>query len=178
VLTATIIGDLRPLPEEVLRVIVLEAEARLAAQLQVASAADQRSLALAGFTITSTTAASTGFLYLLESQSQKAGLFISVIILIFGLLLATVLALYSAWSRTFTLPGSRPGLWVPGNWTNGQHGNRTVKQALLEQCHCLEQAINDNAKIAKKIGVAFNISMTLALVSVAVAVVIVVNFPS
>nr|WP_295663702.1 hypothetical protein [Polymorphobacter sp.] len=112
---ASLISQLKPHRVEVLMIVVAESEARVLAQLEIAAAADQRSLTFSGFTIAATTAASTGFLYLIETQSQKAWLFVGVLILAFGLLISTGCALYSVWARGYFPPGSKPSNWVSAN---------------------------------------------------------------
>jgi hypothetical protein len=173
----SLIRRLRPLPLDVLRVVVLEAEARVSAQLQIATAADQRSMTFAGFTIASATAASTGFLYLIESQSQNAWFFIGVLTLVFGLLMSTACALYSVWAQPYCPPGQIPSNWVPTNWENGLHSGRRLKDALLEQCHCLQKAATDNAGSAKKVGKWFNAAMAIALASISASIIVIVVNP-
>ena len=172
-----LLDDLRTLDQEVLAVIVAEGDARINAQLAVAATADQRALTLAGYTATGATAAITGFFYLLLTQSQRAGAFVSVIALAIGLLVSTGISVHSIRSQKFFLPGSRPSLWRRDNWTNDA-GPKTLKNALIEQCNCLEIAIVDNAKCAEKAGDRFNRAMDCAFVSITFAVLFVLLFPN
>jgi hypothetical protein len=147
---------LRALDQKVLDEIVREGEVRLSAQLQIATAADQRALSIAAAQITSSTASLAGGIALALGSKPDwwlAGLAIAFAI---GNAVAAQRAISSVRPKGFNIPGNRPLHWLPDRWmgSGAKHGH-SLKQARIEQAACLDDEIAENRALmddaAKKV---------------------------
>lgn len=165
---------LRPLSQKVLDEIVREGEERLKAQLQIATAADQRALSIAAAQIASSTASLAGGIALALGNKPDWWLAALAIAFAFGNAVAAQRAISSVRPRGFHIPGNRPSYWLPDNWMGGTTSGHTIKQARIEQAACLDEEIEENKKLmdeaAKK--VKESIDWWVALVFVAALVLV------
>lgn len=151
------------LDQEVISKIVLEGEARLNAQLATANAADQRAMSFAGFLIGTTTATVGAAIAL--SISDKPRIFLITVAFAFAccLLIATFMAVNSVRPKKFSYPGNLPENWLPKEWNFPMSVNRNAKNAMIEQCYTLNQAIcknqSDMQKNAKKLKLSIDIAV-------------------
>ena len=161
------IDQLAALDADVLCIVVQDGEKRLMSQLHVAAAADQRTLTFAGFTITAATAAIGGLFYVYFTKAVPRILLLPASVLVAGMCSSALVAVLSAKSRSFFLPGMRPSLWRPDNWASvPESGPHDVKHALLEQAHCLEKSIVDNREDAVVAGKRYNLSIDIAITTI------------
>src|SRR5687767_2757293 len=102
---------LRALDERVLDEVVSEGNARLQAQLHIASSADQRALTLAGFQIAAATASVAGGVALMTSEPSNKAL--ALIAFLFALVMIGLagVALWTVVPRKFKIPGNQPLNW-------------------------------------------------------------------
>lgn len=131
--------------------VLREAEDRLRAQLQAATAADQRALTIAGFQITSAIASLGGGVAL--ARANPPDLWLSFLAIVFAAVMAISAreAVVSAQPQDFDFPGNRPEAWLPENWHSAEHGH-TLAQANIEQAACLDESIEDNAESMREAG--------------------------
>jgi hypothetical protein len=136
---------LRDLDLNVLDEVVREGDAKLDAQLQVATAADQRALTLAGFQITAATGAVAGGVALMTSKEPDKVL--ALIAFLFALALLTLggIALWTVVHRQFKTPGNLPLNWRKDRW-RWQDKGFDIKAARVEQAACLEEQIATNRR--------------------------------
>jgi hypothetical protein len=136
---------LRDLDLNVLDEVVREGDAKLDAQLQVATAADQRALTLAGFQITAATGAVAGGVALMTSKEPDKVL--ALIAFLFALALLTLggIALWTVVPRKFKTPGNLPLNWRKDRW-RWQDKGFDIKAARVEQAACLEEQIATNRR--------------------------------
>lgn len=160
---------LRTLPMEVLEEVVREGEARVVAQLDAAKAADQRALTIAGFQITSATAALGGGIAL--AIGEESDLWLSVLALLFASIMALCAreAILSARPQLFHFPGNRPNGWLPGNWLDGHSRGFTLQQARIEQAACLDEVIEDNAISMRMTGKRVEKSLDWSIIAIGTA---------
>ena len=140
---------LRKFETQVLDEIIREGEDRLKAQLQIATAADQRALSIASAQITSATAALAGGIALATSKAPDwwlAGLAIGFAI---GMSVAAYKAISSVRPQEFHVPGNRPQAWLPDNWMGGAAHGFAIEQARIEQAACLDHEIEENKRLMK-----------------------------
>jgi hypothetical protein len=137
--------DLRTLDDEVLKEVVREGEARLLAQLQIATAADQRALTLAGFQITAGTAALAGGAALMTADAPDRALASIALLFALAILTAAGIALWTVMPRKFKTPGNQPLNWRTDRWRWPQKGF-DIKSARVEQAACLEEQIEANQR--------------------------------
>lgn len=155
-------APLLTLGDEVLGEIVREAEQRLQAQIVVATAADQRALTLVGFQVSISTAVLTATLALALSDNPDRvicgiGFFLTV-----TLLVAAFYGIDSIRPKDFSFPGNFPSLWLPHNWLcHGSPITPTLQQARVEQCICLEKALNENQSSMEKAAQDIKLSIDL-----------------
>jgi hypothetical protein len=161
-------NDLGRLEDEVLKEVVREAEARLGAQLQIATAADQRALTFAGFLIATATAALGAGLALLTRVPTDFTLAAVSLGFALGILAAAAIAMYTIWPRTFAIPGNEPENWLPENWASGGN-DLTIKRARVEQATCLQDMLKRNAVAARTAAKRMRLSMAVSAACVAVA---------
>src|SRR6476620_6138339 len=102
---------LRELDDEVLTEVVQEGRDRLAAQLQVATAADQRALTLGGFQITAATGAVAGGVALMTPDQPKEVLALVAFLFALAVLGLAGVALWTVVPRKFKIPGNQPLNW-------------------------------------------------------------------
>jgi hypothetical protein len=134
---------LRDLDDNVLGEVVREGEAKLEAQLQIATAADQRALTLASFQITAATAAVAGGVALMTSQQPDKLLALIAFLFALALLALAGLALWTVVPRKFKIPGNMPLNWRKDQW-RWQDKGFDIKAARIEQAACLEEQIATN----------------------------------
>jgi hypothetical protein len=132
------------LADDVLGEVVREGERRLDAQLQIATAADQRALTVAGFQIASATAAMGGGVALISKVKPDYPVALLALAFATALLLAAALAVHTVRPRRFNIPGNSPKGWLPENWIGAGKGDFSLRQARMEQAACLADAIADN----------------------------------
>ena len=136
---------LRELDEQILEEAVREGTARLEAQLQVATAADQRALTLAGFQITAATGAVAGGVALMTANAPNELLALIAFLFALAILTFAGIALWTVVPRKFKIPGNQPLNWRKDRWRWQEHGF-TIKSARVEQAACLEEQITGNRK--------------------------------
>lgn len=150
---------LRTLDDEVLKEAVREGEVRLQAQLQTATAADQRALTLAGFQITSGTASLAGGVALMTAAQPNRLLASIALIFAVAVLVSSGIALWAVVPRKFKTPGNQPLNWRRDRW-RWQDKGFDIKAARIEQIACLEEAIEANRKhfrwAAKRMHLSYN----------------------
>ncbi|HEY0313421.1 MAG TPA: hypothetical protein VGC56_13100 [Allosphingosinicella sp.] len=162
------LSDLRKLDAEVLAELIREGETRIAAQLAVATAADQRSMTWAGFLIAVATAAIGGGASLLISGKHLA--FALVAIVFSGWIFAAAWMIVDAVRpKHYFFPGNIPENWLPENWLAYPKGPFDLKEARVEQATCLNNGIDDNAEAAETHANALKRSMDHALLAIAFA---------
>ena len=146
---------LRQLRIEVLNEVTREGETRLQAHLDIATAADQRALTIAGFQIAAATGALAGGVALIIGHNTERGLATLAICFAFAMALCAAFAISTVVPKKEHIPGNRPAYWLPANWMDGAKHRYSVKQAKIEQAACLDEAIAENetasGKAAKRI---------------------------
>jgi len=159
----------------VLDEIVREGEERLKAQLQIATAADQRALSIAAAQIASSTASLAGGIALALGSKPDWWMACLAIAFAFGNGIAAQRAIYSVRPQGFHIPGNRPSYWLPARWMGGDAHGHDIKQARIEQAACLDEQIEENKRLmddtAKK--VKQSIDWWVALVFVAASALVV-----
>lgn len=135
--------ELRLLSDDVLAEVVREAEARLQAQLQIATAADQRALTFAGFQIAAATAALAGGVALLNAPTPDFSLATLAVLFALAMLAGAGCAMLTAWPRKFAIPGNEPAHWAPSQWQWPKRGF-SLAAARVEQAACLQGSIKKN----------------------------------
>jgi len=165
--------ELRHLPEEVLSEVVREGEMRLAAQFAAAAAADQRAMSWFSLLVTITIAALGGAATLLVS-GRFFYVAMTLLLFSFALLVASFKAVECVRPRLFSFPGNLPENWLPERWQDPD--KLDIVQARVEQSICLNNAIDDNKRLADAAGrnLQHSINVTiwallLTIVSLAVA---------
>jgi hypothetical protein len=158
------LSDLRNLDAPVLQEVIREGEARLAAQLAIATAADQRAMTWAGFLIAVATAALGGAASLIMSGKH---LVFALIALTFSLwmLKAAWIIIDAVRPRKFFLPGNFPENWLRSNWSSHPDGRYDLDEARVEQATGLNNGIHDNAEDAEAYAAALRRSMDQALLA-------------
>lgn len=166
---------LRSLDDEVLQEAIREGEARLEAQLLIATAADQRALTLAGFQISAGTAALAGGIALMTTGNSNPVLAFIALTFALGVLAASGIALWTVVPRRFKTPGNQPLNWRKEMW-RWQDKGFGIKSARVEQAACLEEHIEANhrnfGQIATLMHLSFYITVGTAI-SAAIALLIV-----
>lgn len=160
--------DLRNLSRDVLDEVVREGELRLEAQLQIATAADQRALTFAGFQITAGTASLAGGVALMTAQSPDYLLALIALIFALAILIAAGITLWTVVPRKFKTPGNQPLNWAKSAWRWSDKGF-DMKAARVEQAACLEESIDANQThfkwAAETMHVSFYVTVIAATVS-------------
>jgi hypothetical protein len=159
---------LTTLHPDVLQEVVREGEIRLQSQLQIATAADQRALTIAGFQIASATAALAGGVALAVKQGPD--LLLAALALGFAgaLLGAAWIAVRTVRPSKFSIPGNRPSGWLPERWLSASAKDFSLKKARIEQAACLDEAIEENDRDLERAALQIHRSVDLMLRSVAV----------
>jgi hypothetical protein len=160
--------SLRALSDDVLAEIVREGETRVLAQLQIATAADQRALTFAGFLVAAATAALGGGIALMKATNPDPILAAVAFVFAFGALIGSGLAMVTVWPRKFAIPGNEPINWLPAEW-RWQNKGFSLKEARVEQACCLQEAILKNQRAARKAAELMHWSMYASAGSVAAA---------
>jgi hypothetical protein len=160
---------LRRFEADVLSEIVKEGEARLQAQLQIATAADQRALTFAGFQIASATGALAGGVALVSKDGPEFLLAALALGFAAFMLYCAYLALRTVRPAMFSIPGNRPNGWLPENWLASAGGDFSIKIARIEQAACIDEAIIDNDKIISRSAKTMHRSMDLTLRTVGIS---------
>jgi hypothetical protein len=158
------LSDLRNLDLQVLQEVVREGEARLEAQLAVATAADQRAMTWAGFLIAVATAAVGGAASLIMSADHLVFALIAIIFAIWMLKAAWIIV-DAVRPKKFSLPGNFPENWLRENWFSHPSGPYDLSEARVEQAICLNNGIDDNANDAESHAAALKRSMDHALLA-------------
>lgn len=162
------LSDLRTLDADVLAEVVREGETRIAAQLAVATAADQRAMAWGGFVIAIATAAIGGAASLLISGKHLA--FALIAILFSGwMFVAAWMIVDAVRPKAYFFPGNVPENWLKENWLSYPTGPYDLHQARVEQATCLNNGIDDNARDAETHANALRRSMDHVLLAIAFA---------
>jgi len=147
-------------PNHRLTEIIRLAEIRLAAQLTVAIAADQRAMTFASFLATLEAAAIAGLISLPSFPSGWWAL--AVITIGFGV--ATVLAALSAQPVPWDMPGYPPSNWLPEIDCGD---TRHEDQAAVAQHYA--EAISDNELVMAHNATLLRIALWIAVTSVSLA---------
>jgi hypothetical protein len=132
--------------QEILAEIIREAEVKLNGQMATATAADQRALSIAGFQIAAITALIGGVAALLLSKTPNTYMICVGFFQIGFFLFAAFKAIDSARPKLFSFAGNKPENWFHDRWNFEikTPEDADIKQAMVEQCYCLNNAINDN----------------------------------
>jgi hypothetical protein len=138
---------LRALSQGVMDEIVREGEERLRAQLQIATAADQRALSIAAAQIASATGSLAGGIALALGTKPDWWLVALAIGFAFGNAVAAQRAISSVRPTGFHIPGNRPSYWLPDRWMGGATHGHGIKQARIEQAACLDEEIEENKRL-------------------------------
>jgi hypothetical protein len=120
------------------------AEAKLAAQLQIATSADQRAAVLGGIYV----AAATGIIGALASgAADNLGrpLMIGAFLSAAAFLIGAYLCIFAMLPISFDIPGNEPS-----NWYDDIDQNRDLKDAIGEQLDCFDEAIRENNRRVAK----------------------------
>ena len=138
---------LRSLSQGVLDEIVREGEERLKAQLQIATAADQRALSIAATQIAAATGSLAGGIALALGNKPDWWLAGFAIAFAFGNAVAAQRAISSVRPKGFHIPGNRPSNWLPDRWMGAAADGHGIKQARIEQAACLDGEIEENKRL-------------------------------
>lgn len=114
------------------------AEARLAAQLQIATSADQRAAVLGGIYV----AAATGIIGALAAGAAgniSLALTIGACVAAAAFLLGAYLCIFAMLPISFDIAGN-----MPSNWYDDIDANRSMQETVGEQLDCFDEAIRDN----------------------------------
>lgn len=141
--------SLRTLSDDVLAEVVREGELRLQAQLQIATAADQRALTFAGFQIAAATGSLAGGVALMTADDPDLVLAATAFTFALVLLIGCLFAIATVWPRKFSIPGNEPHNWAPHEWRWADKGF-DLKAARVEQASCLQEGIQKNQRAATR----------------------------
>lgn len=123
---------------ELIREASRHAESRLAAQLQIATSADQRAAVLGGIYV----AAATGIIGALATgASTKLNLALTVgaCISAAAFLIGAYLCIFAMLPINFDIAGNEPS-----NWYDDIDADRSLQETMGEQLDCFDEAIKDN----------------------------------
>lgn len=137
------------LPETLQLEALREGEARLQAQLQIATAADQRALTWGGLLVAAATGALGAGLALIGKAEPDYGLGLLAIGFSFSLMVSAWTALQSVQPDRFGLPGNSPANWLPDEWECLGSDRRKILRARREQAEQMSSQIAHNAASAK-----------------------------
>lgn len=156
---------------DVLKEIVREGEAKLAAQLQVATAADQRALTILGFQVTALIAVAGGIFALVLNNKPDKSIIAVASILALGLLISIFYSHASVFPKSFCFPGNSPKNWFVEDWHTSFRDEQAadLKSAMAEQCYCLYTGIRDNDKIMELNASSIKISTSCMMTSTILA---------
>ena len=163
------IHELRKFDKPILDEVVREGEMMLAAQLAMATAADQRALTFSGFLIATGTAALGGTAAMILSTSPSWGLVLLGGGYAVGLIAAAGLAIWSAKPGLFSIVGNEPASWHPAQWRIGPAGPFSPKQARIEQAENLQSQLSSNAEDLKRNGRYMTLAVSLAFAATVIA---------
>jgi hypothetical protein len=130
--------------QDVLREIVREGERRLDVQLATANFADQRALSFLGFIAAGITASVSAAAAISTSQTPRPVLVALAFLFSIALLKPAFLAMSVLRPKKFCFPGNLPENWFTTDWNFEESKGRKLKNALVEECFCLNQAIAKN----------------------------------
>lgn len=151
------------LPDELQKEALREGELRLGAQLQVATAADQRALTWGGLLVAAATGALGGGLALI-GKSDPDYLLGSIAILFAACMMAAAWkALVTVQPGQFCLPGNRPVNWLPAEWDCTGSDRRKTHNARMDQAEQLSRHIAENAENARRRAAFMSTSFKMAL---------------
>ena len=136
------------LPTELQKEAIREGELRLQAQLQVATAADQRALTWGGLLVAAVTGALGGGLALVAKEQPDYVLGALAIGFALSMLKAAWKALDTVRPGLFCMPGNKPGNWLPENWACTGSTDRKCALARIDQAEQMTRHIGENAKTA------------------------------
>lgn len=165
------VSELSTLKIEVLQEVVREGELMLAAQLAVASAADQRAMTLAGLLIAGATASAGGVVAMLLGDSPNWNIALVGSAYAAAAITIAGFALWSARPGRFSFPGNEPASWHPEQWQIGALGPHTIHQARVEQAVNLQSQIKKNQRIQARNALWLRISLLLAFLATVLAAV-------
>lgn len=151
-----------PLQKEAIR----EGEARLAAQLQVASAADSRALTWGGLLTAATTASLGAGLALVTKETPDYPLAILALFVSASLLVASERALSTVRPTEFCMPGNTPSHWLPSAWPCVGSDSNKEAVARREQAEALANDIARNSRAAASRAAKMRDSFSLAYHSI------------
>jgi hypothetical protein len=146
-------------PDDMLAEIIREAEARLAAQLTAAIAADQRAMTFAGLMLAAAAALTGAAL----SASPQAVLTLPIIVSALGLFLTSALAVASARPVAWDYVGNEPSCWL-----RDINPAAELKLSLAEMADHYDGMIKDNEAAIAARAFWLRLSMGSALVSILV----------
>jgi len=150
------------LPEPLQLEAIREGEARMQAQLLVATAADQRALTWGGLLVAAATGALGGGLTLISKSEPDYCLGLLAIAFSFSMVVAAWKALQTVQPKEFCLPGNRPANWLPEQWDCVGSERRKLSQGRREQAEHLSNQITDNAEYAKERAIQMRSSFQIA----------------
>lgn len=163
------VNEIKPLGQEILKEVVREGEAMLAAQLTVATAADQRAMTFAGLLIAAATAATGGVVALVLSSEPNWEAALIGALYALAAITAAGLAIWSARPAEFSFPGNEPASWHPAQWHTGIGGPHDVNQAHTEQAMTLQSQIGKNKKTLARNALWMKRAVTVGFLSTALA---------
>lgn len=131
------------------REAIREGELRLEAQLQIATAADQRALTWGGLLVAATTAALGGGIALATKDAPDYPLAFLAIFFAGSLTWASWGALSTTRPAKFHVPGNLPANWLPDDHQPRAREEVRLKWSRKEQAECLQDAIAANALAAE-----------------------------
>jgi hypothetical protein len=121
----------------------------LQAQLQVATAADQRALSWGGLLIAAATGALGGGLALVSKSEPDYVLGLLAIAFASAMMAAASKALLTVQPKQFFLPGNKPANWLPEEWDCVGTNRLKIEQARKEQAEQISKHIQQNARDAR-----------------------------
>ena len=163
--------------QEILDKIIAEGEQKLAAQLQVAIAADQRALVFAGFQVASLTVVTGGIAALINNHNPDILLISLAIFFLIGLLAATFIAIDTVRPALFSFPGNCPENWLVENWMTPSlsYSNATERRASVEQVYVLNQSIKTNERDMEQRAKKFQLAIDLTIWTIAASALLLVG---
>lgn len=137
------------LPEELQREALREGEARLQAQLNIATAADQRALTWGALLVAAATGALGGGLALVSKEKPDYILGLLAVFFAAAMMVAAWSALSTVQPAKFCLPGNRPVNWLPAEWDCVGSERKKIARARVDQAVQMSKHIKENAENAR-----------------------------
>lgn len=148
--------DWKTKDKDLMKEMLRHGEARLAAQLQLATSADQRATALAGIYV----AVATGIIGAIAGSAFKgnAPLLASASVAALAFLIAAILCVLATLPVGFCTPGNDPE-----SWYDDIDAGKSMEQALGEQAEHFNAHILENRKVIKRNSRFFQVGALLGI---------------